>query len=150
MEVLSQGKNINQKKKKDNGKVAPQRFGRHRGGVEVQRHSFSTFALDGRECSVSRSGCFTLQRETPGPIAVEAAWASKPIWTVWRRENFIAPTGNRVSDRQARSWSLNRLRCPCNRVNYLYTQSEAWVAGSCLLIQLLSFLLLILRRFQHI
>jgi hypothetical protein len=35
-------------------------------------------------------------KEHPVPIAQEAGWAPDPVWTLWRRENFPTPVGNRT------------------------------------------------------
>jgi hypothetical protein len=35
------------------------------------------------------------------PIEYEAAWVPELVWTFWRREKFIAPTGIRTPDRPA-------------------------------------------------
>jgi hypothetical protein len=39
--------------------------------------------------------------KSPGPTEHEAVWASESIWTLWRREKFLA--GIRTSDLLARS-----------------------------------------------
>jgi hypothetical protein len=32
----------------------------------------------------------------PGPIVQEAGWAPEQVWTLWRREESLAASGNRT------------------------------------------------------
>jgi hypothetical protein len=36
------------------------------------------------------------RKETTVPTEYEAGWASEPVWTLWRRENYLALAGNRT------------------------------------------------------
>jgi hypothetical protein len=42
-------------------------------------------------------GCQTLSL-TPVPIQYEAGWAPEPVWTFWKREKPLDPTGTRTPD----------------------------------------------------
>jgi hypothetical protein len=57
---------------------------------------FLTSELDGGKWSDSHPGRFAVAKEPPVPIVQEAWWASEPVWTLWRKEKFVAPTGNRT------------------------------------------------------
>jgi hypothetical protein len=35
-------------------------------------------------------------KEPPSPIGQEAGWAPEPVRTLWRRQTFLAPPGNRT------------------------------------------------------
>jgi hypothetical protein len=48
------------------------------------------------EVSGQLPGRFAPGKEPPVPIGLEAEWAPKPVWTRWRREKFLVPTGNRI------------------------------------------------------
>jgi hypothetical protein len=41
-------------------------------------------------------GRFTLGEEQPIPIGQEASWAPEPVWTLWRRQKSVTPTGNKT------------------------------------------------------
>jgi hypothetical protein len=57
---------------------------------------FLTSVLDGGEWSASRPGRFTSAERSPVPNEQEAGWAPDPVWTLWSRETFLAPSGNRT------------------------------------------------------
>jgi hypothetical protein len=56
------------------------------GGVDVLIHVFLTPALGG-EWSASYPGRFTPEGRALVSVGLEAEWALKPVWTIWRSEN---------------------------------------------------------------
>ena len=60
-------------------------------GKQVQPHSFLTSALDGGKWSTSSPGRFT-----PEERQLYTLNRTEPVWTFWRREKFLAPTGIRT------------------------------------------------------
>jgi hypothetical protein len=50
----------------------------------------------------------------PIPLALHAGWAPEPIWTFWRRKEYVSRTGIRTSDRLTRS--LITIRTELSRV----------------------------------
>jgi hypothetical protein len=55
---------------------------------------FLTLALDGDDWSTSRSGRFSPTEVAPATNCMEDCMES--VWTLQRREKFLAPTGNRT------------------------------------------------------
>ena len=78
--------------------------GRHITGADVQFYSFLTSVLDGGEWLASRP-----RPLYPGeriPVSTEyKGGGGDPVrvWTFWRREKYLVPTGIRAPDRSARS-----------------------------------------------
>jgi hypothetical protein len=56
-----------------------------------------TLALDEGDGLVSRPGCFTPGKRTPGThwIGLLAGCAPEPVWMLWTKENF-SPAGNQT------------------------------------------------------
>jgi hypothetical protein len=46
-----------------------------------------------------RAPAALLLRKKPVLIEQEAGWAPEQVWTFWRREKFLTPTGIRVANR---------------------------------------------------
>ena len=70
-------------------------------GVEVNLHSFLTWALDESERSVSH--LFPLHRQrTPLPLHSEARSAAEPAWAFCKGEKSLALTRIRTTDHSAR------------------------------------------------
>jgi hypothetical protein len=44
-----------------------------------------------------------LSKEPPITIGTEAGWTPEPEWTLWRKEQSLAPAGNRTSTVQLES-----------------------------------------------
>jgi hypothetical protein len=57
------------------------------GGVEVYRHAFLTFALDGGEWSASRPGRFTPREIFPGTHRIGYWVDQRTCWKQWRFTN---------------------------------------------------------------
>jgi len=56
---------------------------------------------------------------TPVPTEYETRWAPEPVWTFWRREKSLFPTGIQTPDRTVRSvvtlsriWPTNKNSSP--------------------------------------
>jgi len=50
-------------------------------GGKIQLHSFFTSAPDEGEWSASRTGRFTIGKQTLTPTKLDAGWAPEPGWT---------------------------------------------------------------------
>jgi ABC-type glucose/galactose transport system permease subunit len=70
------------------------------GGSESRALPFFTSILDRSDWSASPHGHLTLGQKTLGTIRYEALWALKTVWTMWRREKFLASVGNKTSAAQ--------------------------------------------------
>ena len=68
---------------------------RHTGG-NVKFHSFITSELGGGEWINSRPGRFNFGKEPQYPLIL-------PVWTFWRENKTLVPTGIQIPDRPARS-----------------------------------------------
>ena len=69
---------------------------RHIEGAEVKLHSFLTPALDGVKCSTSRLGHFISGERNLVPTEQKAGWTPVPVVTFWRRNKYLAFTGNQI------------------------------------------------------
>jgi hypothetical protein len=58
--------------------------------------SFLTFALDGDVWSASCPAALSLSNEPLMPPGKEAAWASEPVWMLWRGEEMLATSKNQT------------------------------------------------------
>jgi hypothetical protein len=76
-----------------------------------------TTALEGVEWSAARPGPYFTPGKDPVPIAQEAGWAPRMVWT--GAEN-LAPTGIRSPDHPARSQSLYLLSYPARSLVWYY------------------------------
>jgi hypothetical protein len=61
--------------------------------IKVQLQAL-TLAIDGGEWSASCLSCFTPRTESQVPVIQAAGWAPEPLFTLWRREEYLAPAGN--------------------------------------------------------
>jgi hypothetical protein len=59
---------------------------------------FFTGTLEGSDWSDSRTGRFNPGEGVPVPIGYEAGWDLEPVWTLWRRDKYLASPGNRAPD----------------------------------------------------
>lgn len=57
--------------------------------------AFLTSAVYGGEYT-SRLFCFTPGKQPPVSIVLEAEWVPEPVWALERRENVLAPGGDRA------------------------------------------------------
>jgi hypothetical protein len=69
---------------------------RHIEGAEVKLHLFLTPALDGVQRSTSRLGCYISGEINPVPIEQKAGWTPVSVGTFWRRNKYLACTGNQI------------------------------------------------------
>jgi len=67
------------------------------GGVKVEFQLFLTSALGDESGQLHATAALPLEREHAGSTEQESGWASNPVWTIWRRENPLALTGNRTT-----------------------------------------------------
>jgi hypothetical protein len=61
---------------------------------KVLFHFFLISTLDGCELSALRSGRFTPGKEPPVPTEEKVGWAPEPIYTLWKREKYLASAWN--------------------------------------------------------
>jgi hypothetical protein len=59
---------------------------------------FLSSALDKVNCHLHAPAALPPVKELSAPIAYEAGRAPELVWTLWRREKYLAPAGNRTPD----------------------------------------------------
>jgi hypothetical protein len=65
-------------------------------GTEVQIHAFLTSAVDGGEGRIHAPVVLLQGKKTTAPVLQEVGWAPELIWALWRREIFLASSGNQA------------------------------------------------------
>jgi hypothetical protein len=81
--------------------------------VQVTAPPFFISALDGGEWSASRLNRFTLVETASGIHWVGSWFDPEPVWTLWSRENSLAPppaAGNRVTIVTSMLYKAKKLR----------------------------------------
>jgi len=73
------------------------------GGAEVWPHIFLTSARYKRRRSTSSISPFMLRERTTVPTEQKSGWAPGPVWTFWRRKEYLATARNKIPDHPVHS-----------------------------------------------